>query len=326
MRRREFITLVGGAAAWPLAARAQQPAMPTIGFLSGRAAASDAHLVTAFRQGLREAGYVDGTNVTIEFRWADIQFDRLPELASDLVRRQVAVLFAGAVDVRIRDLKAAISTTPIVFATGGDPVELGLVTSLNRPGGNVTGVTIITTELWPKHLDLLRKLTGENRLVALLVNPDNASTESAIRRVQAAARDIGQSVLVLNVATEREFDRAFTTLTHERAGALLVAVDALFTNRREQIVGLAARHAVPAIYGRSEFAAAGGLVSYGANPLDQYRQSGRYVGRIVSGAKPADLPFLQPTKFELVINLRTAKALGLEIPPTLLALADEVIE
>jgi len=326
MRRREFITLVGTAAMLPLAARAQRPALPAVGFLSGRSLASDAHLAAAFRQGLSETGHVDGQNVAIEFHWADSQLERLPALAADLVRRQVAVIFAGAVDVQILALKAAISTIPVVFATGGDPVELGLGASFNRPGGNATAVTVLTDALWPKRLELLRELSAPATAVALLVNPDRPQSPGAVRDLQAAARGIGQSVLVLNARTEADFDGAFATLKREGAGALIVSDDAIFMNRREKLVALAAQHAVPAIYGRREYPAAGGLMSYGASTADQYRQSGIYAGRILKGDKPADLPFLQPTKFELIINLKTAKALGLTVPLIMQMTADEVIE
>jgi ABC-type uncharacterized transport system substrate-binding protein len=326
MRRREFITLVGTAAMLPLAAHAQRPALPTVGFLSGRSLASDAHLVAAFRQGLSETGHADGQSVAIEFRWADSQLERLPALAADLVRRQVAVIFAGAVDVQIRALKAAVATTPIVFATGGDPVELGLGASFNRPGGNATAVTVLTAALWPKRLELLCELSAPATAVAVLVNPDSQTGPPAVRDLQAAARGIGQNVLVLHARTEADFEDAFATLKRERAGGLIVSDDAIFMNRREKLVALAAQHAVPAIYGRREYPAAAGLMSYGASTADQYRQSGIYVGRILKGDKPADLPFLQPTKFELIINLKTAKALGLTVPLIMQMTADEVIE
>ena len=326
MRRREFITLVGTAAMLPLAAHAQRPALPVVGFLSGRSLASDAHLVAAFRQGLSETGHADGQSVAIEFRWADGQLERLPALAADLVRRQVAVIFAGAVDVQIRTLNASISTTPIVFATGGDPVELGIGASFNRPGGNATAVTVVTDALWPKRLELLRELSAPATAVALLVNPDSQTGPPAVKGLQAAARGIGQNVLVLHARTEADFEDAFATLKRERAGGLIVSHDAIFMNRREKLVALAAQHAVPAIYGRREYPAAGGLMSYGASTADQYRQSGIYAGRILKGDKPADLPFLQPTKFELIINLKTAKALGLTVPLIMQMTADEVIE
>jgi len=324
MKRRDFIAALGGAAAIPLGARAQQPNIPVVGYLSGRSLASDRHLVDAFRQGLAEQGYVEGQTVAIEFRWADGQLDLLPGLAAELVRRQVAVIGAFAVDVQIRALNAAVSTVPTVFATGGDPVALGLGASFNRPGGNATGVTVITAALWPKRLELLRDLVAPTTAVALLVNPDNQTHKPAITELQQAARNIGQRVLVLQARGEGDFDTAFAKLVEERAGALVIADDAIFMNRREQLVALAARHAVPAIYGRREYPAAGGLMSYGASTLDQYRQT--YVGRILRGAKPANLPFLQPTKFELVINLKAAKTLGLTVPNSMQLLADEVIE
>jgi putative tryptophan/tyrosine transport system substrate-binding protein len=326
MRRRDFLSLVGStAAAWPLAAHAQA-AMPLVGFLSGRSLVSDAHLVEAFRQGLNEAGYAEGQNVAIEFRWAEGQFDRLPALAADLASRQLSVIFAGGLDVRIRAVKAAIAAIPVVFATGGDPVELGLVASLNRPGGNATAVTVISAALWPKRLELLRELVPAATLIALLVNPNNPTADVIAKDVRAAGDALGLRTDVLNARNEREIDGAFATLVQQRAGALLVSSDALFNGRREKLIALAARHATPAIYDRRDFPADGGLVSYGASAVDQYRQSGRYAGRVLKGAKPADLPVLQPTKFELVINLKTAKTLGLDLPAKLLALADEVIE
>ena len=327
MRRREFITLLGGAAAaWPLAGRAQQSKMPTIGFLSGRSLASDAHLVAAFRQGLKEVGYVEGQNVTIEFRWAEGQFDRLRALAAELVGRPVATIFAGGMDIEIRAVRAAITTTPVVFATGGDPVELGLVASINRPGGNATAVTVIIAALWPKRLELLRELVGPATLVAVLINPNDPNAASYTRDVQVAADTLGLQVRVVHAGTESDFNAAFATLVDARANALLVTLNALFINRREKLVALAARYAVPAIYDRREFPAAGGLMSYGASIIEQYRQSGVYIGKILHGAKPADLPVMQPTKFQLVINRKTARALGVDVPDRLLALADEVIE
>jgi ABC-type uncharacterized transport system substrate-binding protein len=327
MKRREFITLIGGAAvAWPLTTHAQQSAMPVVGFLSGRSLASDAYLVGAFRQALNESGFVEGRNLAIEFRWADGQLARLPTLAAELVERKVSVVFAGASDVAIGAIKVVAATLPVVIATGSDPVALGLIPSLNRPGGNLTGVTVITAALWPKRLELLRELITPTPVVALLVNPNNPTEEPATRELQAAARSVGQDIVVLNARNERDFENAFATLNEKRASALVVADDALFANRRDILVALAARHAIPAIYGRREYVAAGGLMSYGASTIDQYRQSGIYVSRILKGDKPADLPFLQPTKFELMVNLKTAKALGLEVPPTLLARADEVIE
>jgi putative ABC transport system substrate-binding protein len=326
MRRREFITALGGAMTIPLAARAQQLTMPVIGFLSGRSLASDTDLVAAFLRALNEAGYVNGQNVVIEFRWADGQLDRLPALAADLVERKVAVIFAGASDVAAGALRVAAATVPVVFATGSDPVVSGLVASLNRPGGNLTGVTVITNALWPKRLELLRELISSTPLIAFLVNWNNVSHAPAVRELNVVARRIGQDVMVLNANAEGDFEAAFTTLTEKRASALVVSDDALFTNRRAALAALAARHAVPAIYGRREFVADGGLMSYGASTLDQYYQSGVYIGRILKGAKPADLPFLQPTKFEFAINLKAAKTLGLDVPDRLLALADEVIE
>jgi putative ABC transport system substrate-binding protein len=326
VNRRGFVTLLGGAAAaWPLAARAQQ-VMPVIGFLSGRSFASDGHLVAAFRQGLNDSGYVEGQNVAIEFRWADGLLDRLPRLAADLVQRKLSVIFAGAADVHTGALQVVAATTPVIFATGSDPVAAGVVASLSRPGGNLTGVTVISAALWPKRLELLGELIDPTTVIALLINPGNTAAFSATRELQAAARGLGQTIVALNTRTESDFEAAFDAALEQRAGGLVVSDDALFQNWRKNIVTLAARHGVPTIYGRREYAEAGGLISYGASTTDQYRQSGIYVGRILKGAKPADLPFLQPTKFELVINLKTAKALGLTVPDKLLALADEVIE
>jgi ABC-type uncharacterized transport system substrate-binding protein len=327
MRRRAFITLLGGAAVgWPLAVRAQQPAMRAVGFLSGRSLATDKHLVVAFGRGLSEAGYVDGRDVTIDYTWAEGQLDRLPALATGLVRRQVSVIFAGGMDVKLRAVKDVISTIPVVFATGGDPVELGLVASVNRPGGNATAVTVATAVLWSKRLELLHRLLPSVTLVALLVDPNNPTAEAITKDVQTAAQKLGLQVYIAKARSDRDTDDAFAALAREQAGALLVTADPLFIGRRPQIIGLANRYAVPAIYDRRDFPADGGLMSYGASIVDQYYQSGRYVGRILKGERPADLPVIQPTKFELVINAKTAKSFGIKIPDNLLALADEVIE
>ena len=317
---------VGTAAAWPLMARAQQPPMPVVGFLSGRSLASDSHWGATFCRALNEAGYVNGQNVAIEFRWADGQLNRLPELAAELIERKVTVLFAGASDVAHGALRVAAATVPVVIATGSDPVAAGLVASFNRPGGNMTGVTVFSVALELKRLELLRELISPTPLIALLVNPNNLTATAARRQLNDATRKIGQDMVVLEASTEGEFEAVFATLAQKSAGALVVSDDALFANRRSVLVALAARHAIPAIYGRRDFAEVGGLISYGASVADQYYQSGVYVGRILKGAKPSDLPFLQPTKFELAINLKTAKALGLTVPAPLLARADDVID
>ena len=327
MRRRKFLGLAGGlAVTWPVALRAQQPAPPVVGFLSGRSPATDSHLVVAFRQGLSEAGYVEGRDVTIKYAWAEGQVDRLPTLAADLVRRQVSVIFGGGMDVKVRAVKDAISTIPAVFATGGDPVELGLVASMNRPGGNATAVTVVTAALSSKRLELLHQLLPSVKLVALLVDPNNPTAEAITKDVETAAQKLKLQVYVAKARSDSETEDAFAALAREKAGALLVTADPLFIGRRPQIIGLAKRYAVPAIYDRRDFPADGGLMSYGAGIVDQYHQSGRYVGRILKGERPADLPVIQPTKFELVINAKTAKSLGMKIPDNLLALADEVIE
>jgi putative ABC transport system substrate-binding protein len=327
MRRRDFISLVGSAAAWPLAARAQQLAVPLVGFLQGASAWEYAPRVDAFRQGLSETGHVEGRNVLIEYRWGEGHYERLPALAADLVRRQPAVIFAGGVVDSARAAMAATTTIPIVFSVGGDPVELGLVPSLNRPGGNVTGVVTLSVELAPKRLELMHELVPAANSVGLLLNPENRfNAETQSREVQAAARVLGLQVHVLNARTESEVTAAFETLAQLRAGALVVGSDAYFNSQNELISELAIRHAMPAIYQYREFAAAGGLMSYGTNLSDMYRQAGVYAGRILKGAKPADLPVQQATKVELIINLKTAKALGITVPITLLGRADEVIE
>ena len=327
MRRREFSALIGGAAvAFPLATSAQQPAMPVIGFLNTRSVDDVPELTAAFRKGLNEIGYMEGRNTAIEYRWANNDPQRLPELASDLVRRQVTVIVATGGNVSALAAKAATSTIPIVFSVGGDPIKLGLVAQLNRPDGNATGVTSLTGLLGAKRLELLRELIPKATVVAVLINSTNPSAETYVRETQEAARTVGQQIHTLSASTEAEIEAAFVTLAQMRAEALLVVTDAVFIGRREQIVALAARYAVPAIYEASVFARVGGLMSYGPNFAEAIRQVGIYTGRILKGEKPADLPVLQPTKFELVINLKTAKALGLTVPPSLLARSDEVIE
>jgi putative ABC transport system substrate-binding protein len=326
MRRRDFITLVSGAATWPLAVQAQQPAMPVIGFLGGGSADTDADRVRAFHQGLREIAYVEDTNVTIEYRWADGQYDRYPTLAADLVRRQVNVIVSSGGTPVALAAKAATATIPIVFQLAVDPVKFGLVTSLNRPGGNLTGVVTLNLEIAPKRLQLLHELVPTASVIALLVNPASPVAEPLSQTVQAAARTLGMQFHVVQSSTERDFDTAFASLVQLRAGGLVIGADALFTSRSEQLAALARRHAVPTIYQYRKFAAAGGLMSYGGSIADIYRQMGIYTGRILKGEKPADLPVQQSTKVELIINLTSAKALGITVPISLLGRADEVIE
>ena len=325
MRRRDFITIIGGAAAaWPLATRAQQPAMPVIGFLDGQS--FDLHLMTAFRRALKDAGYIEGRNVAIYFRSADGQTDRLVTLAGDIVGRRVAVVVTAGGGAAALAAYAATTTIPIVFVSGVDPLTYGLVMSFNRPGSNATGVYIFQQVLEGKRLELLHGLVPAAALIAVLLNPTNANFQTQLRGVQDAARALGQQVSILSASTERGIDVAFATVTKSGAGALLVGSDPFFNSERDQVVALAARHAIPAIYEGREFATAGGLVSYGTSLADAYRQAGIYAGRILRGEKPADLPVVQPTKFELVINLKTAKALGLAVPPGLSSSADEIIE
>jgi ABC-type uncharacterized transport system substrate-binding protein len=325
MGRREFITLLGGAAAaCPVAARAQQPAVPVIGLIDAASAADRTDVMAAFREGLAEAGYVEGQNVAIEYRWAEGRFDRLPELATDLARRRVSVIVTPATTAAALAAKAATATIPIVFGVGGDPVQLGLVASLNRPGGNATGINFFTIELMSKRMQLLRELIPAAKRVAVLVNPTDRSFETTLRDVEAAA--IGQQLVALEAATAREIDAAFEGLEREKVDALFVSGGAFFAARRVQLAILAARYAVPAIYSQRLFVEVGGLMSYGTRFGDNWRQVGLYTARVLKGAKPADLPVSQLTKFELVINLNTARAIRCQVPPTLLASADEVIE
>jgi putative ABC transport system substrate-binding protein len=326
VRRRALISLLGGAAAWPLAARAQQPAMPVIGYLSARSPDDTTHLLAAFRRGLAENGYVEGRNVTIEYRWALGHYDRLPTMAVELVRVPATVIASTGGDPAALAAKAATSTVPIVFAIGGDPVKLGLTASYNRPGGNATGMSILNSELEPKRLGLMLELVPQATAIGVLLNPSFPLFDGQRRDVQEAARAHGLDIRVLAADSDAEIETAFETVAQQRMAALLVGGSPFFDTRRDKLIALAARNAVPAIFEFREFAVAGGLMSYGIDIAAAYRQVGIYVGQILKGAKPADLPVQQPTKFELVINIKTAKALSLEIPSKLLALADEVIE
>jgi putative tryptophan/tyrosine transport system substrate-binding protein len=325
VNRRALISLIGGAAAWPLAARAQQPAMPVIGYLNNASPESDVPRLTGLRRGLNQTGYIEGRNLVIEYRWAGNQADRLPALATDLVQLRVAVIVTPGL-VATLAAKAATTSVPIVFGLSNDPVQLGLVASLNRPGGNLTGFNNVSGELGAKGLALLHELVPGTATIGFLGNPNNPISELMRKDVLAAASVVGLKVQILNASTDREIDAAFASLVQARTGALLVRNDAFFNNRIERLIELAARHAIPTMYPYREFVAAGGLISYGGNLTNTYRQVGLYTGRILKGEKPADLPVIQATKIELIINLKTAKALGLQIPDRLLALADEVIE
>jgi putative tryptophan/tyrosine transport system substrate-binding protein len=327
MTRRDFISLLGGVVVgWPLAARAQQPKVPVIGFLGVDSATRMTPYTAWFDRGLNETGFADGQNVAIEYRWAEGQYDRLPALAADLVRRQVAVIFSSGGTPPLRAAMAATNAIPIIFSLGGDPVKQGIVSSMNRPGGNVTGVTFTTDPLGAKRLEILRELVPNARVIALLVNPASAGATAEQRQLESVASTIGAQILVVNAGSATDIDAAFAKVAQQRPDALLIPPDAFLTGRREQLVALAARYAVPTVYFEREFVVAGGLLSYGVPLRDSYHQAGIYAGQILRGAKPADLPIVQATKFELVLNLKTAKALGVAIPDKLLAIVDEVIE
>ncbi|MGA7788784.1 MAG: ABC transporter substrate-binding protein [Xanthobacteraceae bacterium] len=324
MRRRAFITMLGGAAAWPLAARAQQPAMPVVGFLRDSSPDASTAILTALRQGMKEAGFIEGQNVAIEYRWSEGQFDQLPKLAAELVRRQVAIIVAAGNDAGIA-AKAATTTIPIVFAIGDDPVEMGIV-ALNRPEGNVTGVTFYSGALTAKAVELLHELVPTATTIGLLLNANSPTAETQMRETRAATRVLGQQLYIVNARNERDIDAGFAVLEQKGVGALLIPGDAEFTGQRDRLVALAARYRMPTMYPQDQFVAAGGLMSYGASIIDAYRHVGDYTGRILKGAKVSDLPVMLPTKYQFVINLKTAKALGLTVPQSLLATADEVIE
>jgi putative ABC transport system substrate-binding protein len=326
VRRRDFITLLGGVTVWPFAAHAQQTMIPVLGFLSSGSAAPFAHLLASFRRGLQEAGFVENRNAVIEYRWAEGRYDRLPALAADLVLREVAIIVTTGGEISAAAAKAATATIPIVFNVGTDPVKLGLVASLNRPGGNATGVNIFTTELAEKRLGLLRDLVPAAATFAVLLNPNFEAAVINVRESEAAAQAIGKEIVIFNASTDAEIEMAFNKIAQARYGALLLGADPFFNSRRGLIVALAARHGIPAMYDFREFAEAGGLISYGTSLVEAYRQEGIYAGRILKGENPAELPVVQLSRFELVINLNTTKALGLAVPPGVLAIADEVIE
>ena len=326
MRRRQFIVFVGAAALWPTLATAQQPAIPVIGFMSGRSPGDSRHLLAAFHQGLGEAGFVEGKNVAVEYRWASGQYDRLPALAADLVKRPVTEIAAVGGDVSAVAAKQATSAIPIVFGIGGDPTKVGLVDSLGRPGGNATGYTVLSTDLEPKRLGLLRDLLPDVRAIAVLLNPNFPPAAGQVAALEKAAQATTQQLSIFRVSNDSELNAGFASILEQRVSALLVAADPYLDTRRHQLIMFAAQNKLPTIYQFREFAVDGGLMSYGPSITDSYRQGGNYVGQILKGAKPSDLPVLQPTKFELVINLKTAKALGLAIPPGLISFADEVIE
>jgi putative ABC transport system substrate-binding protein len=325
MKRREFIVLISGTAVLAVSARAQQPSLPVIGYLESTSQGQFADLIPAFRKGLSETGYIDGPNIRIEYRWAEGQYDRLPVLTAELVRDGATLIFTTAF-ISAQAAKAVTTTVPIVFVSGPDPVQLGLVASLNRPGSNLTGVTLFTSTVGAKRLQLLRELLPSATTFAFIVNPSNTRADSDIQEMETAARALGQQIVVAKASTDRDFETAFETLAQHSIQALVVGGDPFFNSQAQQLVALASHYEIPTIYPLNEFATVGGLMSYGSSIFDAYRQAGIYAGRILKGAKPADLPVMQPTKFELVIDLKTAKALGLTVPPTLLARADEVIE